>query len=425
MKYRTHTVGAPWVGCLLAGVLCLVAGCGKSDAEPDGGNDQDVLGKGGTGGNLMTPAWDAAMPSGGDAGAGPALLPCASAVDCAVHPEAVACSGGYCVDGSGVQVWAIVDPQPTGDCEGIEAQAENQQTPADILIVVDQSGSMSTEASYVQAELNQLARGVIRSGIDPHVILLAQRVRGSTGILIDPPLAGPGGVDDSPRFTQIEASVNSRDALSVTLAQYPNYAHLLRPEASKHVVVISDDNSSLSAQAFDTAFRALGDGMILSEYQLHSIVAVRSAPPGETDICDGLIASEGRVYVELSDLTGGVRGDLCDQANGFSAVWRGVTDAVLQVSELTCQWAIPDPDGISFDPERVNVEYTLDGGEATAIGYLADPASCEVAGGGWYYDDEAMPSEILVCPETCESLQGHPDLEFDVRFGCDRVPALQ
>lgn len=182
----------------------------------------------------------------------------------------------------------------------------------------------------------------------------------------------------------------------------------------------------MPAATFDMSFRAALTGAGLSEaYLVHAVVAVRTAPAGQPDVCDGYIARDGTVYVELTQLTGGVQGDLCDQDSGFSAVWRAVTDAVLQVSELTCEWDIPEPEGADFDPELVNVEYSVGGGEQTVVGYLPSEADCAVAGGGWFFDDDTSPTKILACTETCDALQGDPDLKVDVKFGCDRVPALQ
>jgi hypothetical protein len=52
-------------------------------------------------------------------------------------------------------------------------------------------------------------------------------------------------------------------------------------------------------------------------------------------------------------------------------------------------------------------------------------SACNPTTGGWYYDDEATPRAILLCPASCtlarEQVTG-PGTGVDVRFGCDSVP---
>ena len=51
---------------------------------------------------------------------------------------------------------------------------------------------------------------------------------------------------------------------------------------------------------------------------------------------------------------------------------------------------------------------------------LADCANVEH---GWYYDNAMLPTEVLVCPQTCEWIQGQPGAQIDIQFGCATVVA--
>ena len=42
------------------------------------------------------------------------------------------------------------------------------------------------------------------------------------------------------------------------------------------------------------------------------------------------------------------------------------------------------------------------------------------AGQGWYYDDPANPTAIIVCPATCSTLTSLGG-EVDVAFGCGTI----
>ena len=57
-------------------------------------------------------------------------------------------------------------------CNGINAAATNKVQPADILVIVDNSGSMTAEAGFVQQNLNGFSQQITMSGIDVHVVLI-------------------------------------------------------------------------------------------------------------------------------------------------------------------------------------------------------------------------------------------------------------
>jgi len=114
----------------------------------------------------------------------------------------------------------------------------------------------------------------------------------------------------------------------------------------------------------------------------------------------------------------GVSGDLCDQ--DFDPVFQNMATAVVQGSKVSCEVDIPPaPDGGIFDPTKVNVEYTPGGmGMATKILNVPNgPGDCG-PNGGWYYDDAANPSKIILCPASCTQVQGDPKAKLDVFFGC-------
>ena len=85
----------------------------------------------------------------------------------------------------------------------------------------------------------------------------------------------------------------------------------------------------------------------------------------------------------------------------------------------------PVPQGETFDPAQVNVEFSDGGGVSLLdLGYVEGAAACAGVGNGWYYDDPAMPSTILLCPQTCDAVQGFPPMSrVSIKFGCATVPA--
>lgn len=91
-------------------------------------------------------------------------------------------------------------------------------------------------------------------------------------------------------------------------------------------------------------------------------------------------------------------------------------------NELACEYEIPEPsDGsMQVDVDKVQVVYSPANGDPEEIpkaGSLADCGKSSV--GGWYYDNPANPTKIMVCPCTCERFAAG---RVDVRLGCEPRP---
>jgi hypothetical protein len=95
------------------------------------------------------------------------------------------------------------------------------------------------------------------------------------------------------------------------------------------------------------------------------------------------------------------------------------THTEIDTNPVPCEWRIPpSPDGKEFDPTKVNVEYALDGTTTERLGAVAAEADCASVADGWYYDDAANPTKVLVCAQTCQKVQQAPNASVQVVFGC-------
>ena len=89
-------------------------------------------------------------------------------------------------------------------------------------------------------------------------------------------------------------------------------------------------------------------------------------------------------------------------------------------AEVRCTYDIPTPtDGEKVDPNRVQVMYLPYQGSNQEIPKAA-AGSCAGANGGWYFDNDANPTQVTLCPCSCANL-GAGSIEF--RFGC-RPPTV-
>ena len=171
-----------------------------------------------------------------------------------------------------------------------------QASPAvDVLVVVDSSGSMDKEVAAVEASLNAFAAGIQAAAVDLHLILIG------TDLCIPAPLGSGMCPDDQalPIFRHLQTTIGSNDALSKIISTYSQWSGSLRNDARAFVIVVSDDDSDISATSFDVQFRALNS--TFEDYVFYGMV--QGVPA-----CGGV---SGEVYLDLIAMTGGLLSDLC------------------------------------------------------------------------------------------------------------------
>jgi hypothetical protein len=97
----------------------------------------------------------------------------------------------------------------------------------------------------------------------------------------------------------------------------------------------------------------------------------------------------------------------------------------IQGNALTCSYTIPLPTGGQmFDPKLVNVEYTPTGSMTpVTIGHVDGVAACPAGGMAWYYDNNANPTLIHLCPDTCSKITMDVTGKIKIVLGCATIPA--
>lgn len=86
-------------------------------------------------------------------------------------------------------------------------------------------------------------------------------------------------------------------------------------------------------------------------------------------------------------------------------------------SALGCPYNIPAPPGGTVDVNEINVQYTPSGGAPIVMYHYPNAAAC-TSGYGWYYDDNAAPTRILLCAATCGTVSNDATGKIDILLGC-------
>jgi len=307
-------------------------------------------------------------------------------------------------------------------CEAIAQEALPERRDADIIFAIDTSASMSEESWFVRENMNGFSQQIVASGVDVRVVMLAKRplLPNCTGpfcppgICIDQPLgSGQCPSDDNPpNYVHPLSEVSSNDSLSVIVDSYPAYEGVLRANTNKYVVIVTDDNAVspyiADAAEFVNIFTALNPAS-LAGVTVHAIYCFHDSGP---------CAQKGQVYEDLVNLTGGIHGDL--QLQDFQPIFDAVATEVIVAAGLPCDYTIPPPPpGETFDPNKVNVVYTDGAGVEHDILKVESAAACHPQNGGWYYDDNANPSSIHLCPASCDLVSVDAAGKIDILFGCE------
>lgn len=394
-------------------------------------------------------------------GAGSSVRVVGPAAGAADIPEGA--SSGSTAAGGGSQ---LVDVTPSGGsasagsggnaaCATKKAEAAIVRQPVDIIVVIDNSGSMQDEIDAVERSINvNFANVLTTSGVDYRVILISrhEKAKRQTSICVVAPLSSnticpptPDQPAFSERFYQYSLKVDSLNSLVLITDTYnatvPDEFHLaptgwsawLRPAAQKVFLEITDDNSTLMTSAdFETKLFALSPenfGSVSNrKYVFHSIIGIGEKGvvtdawlPSEgiqSSECTGngdTVENPGLVYQELSRMTGGLRFPIC-QFNAFNTVFETIATTVVSHTKITCEFAIPPAPGAdAIDLSKVAVSY--DAGDGSGVKTFGQAMAAQDCVPDAFYIDAAR-QQIVLCPDACAGVQTGAKPSVDVLFTC-------
>lgn len=366
----------------------------------------------------------------------------------------------------GNEITLGTDPKvPDMACETQMSEADLRKRPVDILIVIDNSGSMDQEIEGVIDNVNTSFAQILEAAdIDYRIILLSaygkpwhtcteeEQENGVCDppgnadrlICIDPPLSGaacsplPAAPTDGERFFHYDTVINSEDSLVRLLAAYDagdgRVRSLLRDGAQRVILEITDDTTSLGADAFETMLFALdppafGTSAETRDYTFHAIMGILAKPGDPTAAYEPdepivgarcpTSADDSIEYETLAIRTGGLRFPVCETSS-YDAVFERIAQGVVEGAELACAFDAPDASlGTQIDLSRAVLVY--DGNGGTTEETLAQVPAADGCDDESFFVDEAG-EQIVLCPATCTRLRADPTASITVSVPCVVVP---
>jgi hypothetical protein len=394
-----------------------------------------------------------------------ALLPSLVAACAAGTPT---CPDQDCSD-AGLAPAAPVTPRIVGE-ERACAMQESAAVPGlesqvDVVLVIDNSGSMQDEIEAVRRHINESFADLLRqSGVDYRVLLVTQYGVGGTRVCVEPPLAGApcsAGLVAAlhERFFHYDVVVDSFDPWCrlLTALDTPDptgfaphgLRQWLRADAKRVIVVITDDSAQCiyehrGRQIFlgsddDPFAAALRFHQVLLEllgvdpmpgapapYSFFSIVGLQEGQVAteplfphealEPFTCN-TAPSPGLAYQALSVITDALRYPVCE-GRGFDAVFRVLARNVLDAAKADCVFELPaPPEGQSLERSTVRVEYRPGGdGEPVLFTQVEGRDACSAR--SFYLTED----RIVLCPTTCNAVEADSSAALRVLYGCAVVP---
>jgi hypothetical protein len=344
-------------------------------------------------------------------------------------------------------------------CAPQSATGRLVKEPVDIIVVLDNSGSMVDEMAAAETNIQNNFWSILdQNSVDFRMILISRHRQdarevdeeASTSICIQQPLSGLAMCPSptpvfSERFYQFGMKVESTDSFDRILEWYNSpdeendglaengWSEWLRADAKKVFVEMTDDNEDMPATTFIEQLTALPGGHFGTptdlNFTFHTIMGIQEKPnptdawlpeePIITERCTGNgadVENAGETYQEVSRLTGGLRFPLC-QFPGYDAVFTQIANDVVVTSEIACSFPMPDPPaGVTLDPNKIAVNYTPGDNSGTVkYGQALDESQCQED--AFFISADGLTIEL--CPETCTALQADPFAKVDVLFTCE------
>lgn len=207
--------------------------------------------------------------------------------------------------------------------------------------------------------------------------------------LVHPSDNGPGTGQGTPIYPALEGALNWAMA-SVTSNPSEKYDVIFLTDGDpSRCDMSSANNAALAANALSTK----------------GVKTYVIAMPGSTTLFLNPIAAAGGTSTSIVVGNATMTADLIAALNAITG------------AGISCSTDLPAAS--LFDPFDVLVKFTPSSGPAVNLTQRTDLAACG-ASAGWYYDNNATPTKILLCPTSCTTATNDAGSKIDITLGCPK-----
>ena len=345
-----------------------------------------------------------------------------------------------------------------GGCVGTSKTAE--QVPLDMYIMMDQSGSMSetvasgaTKWDAVSSALTGFVQQPEAAGIGvgigffPYTSGLQCNVIPFCATDAD---CGPVGCGPCapplPGFPGVCGGATGDSCVAADYAK-PDVAIAVLPGVGTAIINAMNAHGPTGGTPTSAALQGTVDyakawAIAHPDHAVIAVLATDGVPSGcneNAGFINGIAATALAGVPSIKTFAIGVGSDLTllqgiAAAGGTGQAFlidtnQNATDQFLQAlneirgAALSCAYLIPPaPVGETIDYGAINVQYTPDGGMPVGLPKAKNVGECPPAPAlAWYYDNEAAPKQIMLCPGACDTISADVKGKMDVVLGCATV----
>jgi Mg-chelatase subunit ChlD len=293
------------------------------------------------------------------------------------------------------------------------AVAEGELVPLDMLILLDRSGSMTTNAKW------DSARTAIKG--------FADSVSGSVSLgLTYFPATGGDDCNElsyqTPDVAILPLPGNAAQIKASLLDATTTGATPMRPALEGTLLSLGNH---LTANPLDQGVLVLvtdGDPGGCTANTITDVAAVAATSFAATpSIRTFVVGMEGANFTNLDKVaTAGGTVKSFDVGTGAGAT-QALVQALQQIraESLSCEYVLPVPESGELDFDSVEVRF-FEGGDAGVTKTFTKVASADdCTPSSFYYDDPTSPSKVILCPDACTDVKtAELDAKVDIVLGC-------
>ncbi len=307
---------------------------------------------------------------------------------------------------------------------------EAKPVPTDLLVLLDQSGSMTLEGNRWDPTSTALKAFVQSSGSSGLGVGLQYFPLGasktSDSAICQPQNYAAPAVPIAPLPDNAPPLVASIDAHHFTAAEGNDAAHWGTPTRSAVEGALQYLATYQAANPGRHLYLLLAtDGLpskLCTGNDIDGIASVVAAAAALAQPVQTFVIGIGEIARLNTLAVAGGTGQpafIVDATGATTEAQLSAAFEAIRHTALPCEFDIPKPATGRLDPTQVNVQLTA-GQSKTVFPKVAAATDCVTSDSNWYFDNETTPSKVFMCPAACETLKGGNG-RIDLVFGCKTV----
>jgi Mg-chelatase subunit ChlD len=315
-------------------------------------------------------------------------------------------------------------------------------TPANILFVIDRSGSMTCNPpplqSSPQCELSPKPKfpakptkwDIVRGALKSAVAAMPPTARVGITYFNNDDYCGVQQAPnvalapvDAAHLAAIDQSIDGvapKGATPIIGGVTLGYAHLFYDDlaaGNDFIVLLTDGAETCAPELKATMIAQTVPDALSANIRTFVIGAPGSEPAraflSQIAFAGGTAKDAACVHEAMPDNVGDCHFDMTDPNLDFAT---SLSAALEKISgqALSCELDVPMSVGSEVDYDKVNVTFTPNGG--ADIPLLQDNAACDTTSNGWQYN--ADKTKILLCGDACKLAKSDPKGKISIALGC-------